>query len=118
MKLKTRAYGRRRRHYRIRNKIRGTAVRPRMAVYRSCKHIYVQFIDDDAQVTLAATSTQAGELKGASNNRESAQKLGTLAAEVAKSKGIETIVFDRGGFSFAGNVKVLAESAREAGLKF
>ncbi|MFT5123820.1 MAG: large subunit ribosomal protein L18 [Verrucomicrobiales bacterium] len=118
MKLNTKSDYRRRRHYRIRNKIRGTALRPRMAVYRSCKHLYVQFIDDDAQATLASASTDAGELKGASNNSETAQKLGSLAAEAAKAKGIETVVFDRGGFAFAGKVKILADAAREAGLKF
>ncbi|HEY5654048.1 MAG TPA: 50S ribosomal protein L18 [Pontiella sp.] len=100
-----------RRHYRVRNKVQGTAVRPRMAFFRSNKRMEVQFIDDDARLTLCGVSCDG-------KNAEAAKVLGTKAAEVAKSKGIETVVFDRGGFRFGNNLKTLADSAREAGLKF
>ena len=96
---------------RVRNKIAGTADRPRMAVYRSNKRIEVQFIDDEARVTLAGVSA-------AGKNAEAAKALGTKAAEAAKDKGIKTVVFDRGGFAYGSNLKALADSAREAGLKF
>ena len=95
---------------RVRKKVAGTADRPRMAVYRSNKRIEVQFIDDDARVTLAGVST-------AGKNTEAAKALGAKAAEAAKAKGIENVVFDRGGFAFGSNLKALADSAREAGLK-
>ena len=117
MKIKTKADARRRRHYRIRNKVRGTDARPRMAVYRSNKHLYVQFIDDDAGRTLASASTRAGSLKGESASVDTARKLGEAAAQAAKDKGIETAVFDRGGFAYAGKVRAIAEAAREAGLQ-
>ncbi|MBN2164260.1 MAG: 50S ribosomal protein L18 [Pontiellaceae bacterium] len=100
-----------RRHFRVRNKVKGTAARPRMAVYRSNKRIEVQFIDDDARLTLAGVSING-------KNAEAAKELGVKAAEAAKGKGIESVVFDRGGFSFGNNLKTLADSAREAGLKF
>lgn len=100
-----------RRHFRVRNKVKGTAERPRMAVFRSNKRLEVQFIDDDARVTLAGVSISG-------RNEAAAKALGVKAAEAAKGKGIETVVFDRGGFSFGKNFKSLADSAREAGLKF
>lgn len=100
-----------RRHMRVRNKIKGTAARPRMAVFRSNKRLEVQFIDDDARITLAGVSSDG-------KNAEAATALGAKAAELAKGKGIETVVFDRGGFSFGPNLKALADSAREAGLNF
>ena len=100
-----------RRHLRVRNKVQGTAERPRMAVFRSNKRLEVQFIDDDARLTLAGVSS-------AGKNAEAAKALGTKAAEAAKGKGIENVVFDRGGFAFGSNLKTLADSAREAGLKF
>ena len=100
-----------RRHFRVRNKVKGTAERPRMAVFRSNKRIEVQFIDDDARVTLAGVSING-------KNAEAAKAVGTKAAEAAKGKGIEAVVFDRGGFAFGSNLKTLADSAREAGLKF
>jgi len=96
---------------RVRNKISGTAERPRMAVFRSNKRLEVQFIDDDARVTLAGVSSSG-------KNADAAKVLGSKAAELAKSKGIETVVFDRGGFAFGSNLKILADSAREAGLNF
>lgn len=100
-----------RRHFRVRNKVRGTAERPRMAVFRSNKRLEVQFIDDDAHVTLVGASING-------KNAEAAKTLGEKAAEAAKGKGIESVVFDRGGFAFGSNLKTLADSAREAGLKF
>ena len=103
---------------RVRRKVTGTAARPRMAVYKSNKHLYVQFIDDESSTTLAATSTLSPELKGGSTNREVAAKLGELAAKAAQSKGSTSVVFDRGGFSYEGRIKALAEAAREAGLEF
>ncbi len=111
MSIKSKKDLRVRRHLRVRNKISGTAVRPRMAVFRSNKRLEVQFIDDDARVTLAGVST-------AGKNAEAAKALGSKAAEAAKGKGIENVVFDRGGFAFGRNLKALADSAREAGLKF
>lgn len=111
MGTKTKKEFRVRRHLRVRNKVSGTAERPRMAVFRSNKRIAVQFIDDDAHVTLAGVTTNG-------KNAEAAKALGTKAAETAKGKGIETVVFDRGGFAFGSNLKALADSAREAGLKF
>ncbi len=100
-----------RRHFRVRNKVKGTAERPRMAVFRSNKRLEVQFIDDDARVTIVGTAIDG-------KNAEAAKILGTKAAEAAKGKGIEAVVFDRGGFAFGSNLKTLADSAREAGLKF
>ena len=111
MGIKTKKDFRIRRHLRVRNKIAGTAERPRMAVFRSNKRIEVQFIDDDARVTLASASADG-------KNAEASKALGAKAAEAAKGKGIETVVFDRGGFAFGSNLKALADSAREAGLKF
>lgn len=118
MKVKSKSDYRKRRHYRVRNKIAGTAARPRMAVFRSSKHLYIQFIDDDTHATLASASTQAGSFKGEKASVETAAKLGEAAAQAAKDNGIENVVFDRGGFAFAGKVKAIAEAAREAGLKF
>ena len=107
-----------RRHLRLRKQVIGSATRPRMSVYVSGKHIYVQFIDDAASRTLVAASTMSGENKGGRSNVETARKLGASAAEAAKAKGIQAVVFDRGGFAYAGRIKVLADSARAAGLKF
>ena len=111
MSIKTKKDFRIRRHLRVRNKIQGTAERPRMAVFRSNKRLQVQFIDDDARLTLVGASSDG-------KNAEAAKALGTKAAELAKAKGIESVVFDRGGFAFGTNLKSLADSAREAGLKF
>lgn len=114
----TKAQQRKRRHYRVRNRIAGTAERPRMTVYRSNNHMSVQFIDDQAAVTVASVSTQQEAFKGKRVTVETAREVGTAAAEAAKSKGIETVVFDRGGFKYTGRVQALADAAREAGLKF
>ena len=109
------------RRFRIRKKVVGTKQRPRMSVRFTNENIYVQFIDDSAGVTLAATSTLSKSVPNRdklSANVTSAKQVGTLAAEAAKSKGINEIVFDRSGAKFHGKVKALADAAREAGLKF
>jgi large subunit ribosomal protein L18 len=109
---------RRRIHKRIRRRLAGTAERPRLAVFRSLKHIYAQVIDDEEGRTLVAASS--GGKGGVSNggNVAGAKAVGKLVAERAKDKGIENVVFDRGGCLYHGRVKALAEAAREAGLKF
>lgn len=118
MKVKTKNESRIRRHMRLRKAVIGSAERPRMSVYVSGLHLYVQFIDDAKGCTLAAVSTQQEGYKGAKPNVETAKKLGAAAATVAAAKGITKVVFDRGGFAFAGRIKVLADAAREGGLKF
>ncbi len=106
-------------HYRIRRKISGTAQCPRLAVYRSDKHIYAQIIDDAAGVTLAAASSLEAPLKGSyGGNCEAAKKVGLLLAEKAKEKGIVDVIFDRGGLIYHGRVAALADGAREGGLNF
>ncbi len=111
MSTKTKKDFRVRRHLRVRKKVAGTAERPRMAVFRSNKRLSVQFIDDEARITLAGATINA-------KNAAAAKELGAKAAEQAQAKGIENVVFDRGGFAFGTNLKALADSAREAGLKF
>nr|MBQ6242448.1 50S ribosomal protein L18 [Lachnospiraceae bacterium] len=108
-------------HQRLRNRFAGTAERPRLAVFRSDKHMYAQIIDDDAQNTLVAASTTekaAKEELEFTNNTEAASYVGTLIAKRALEAGITEVVFDRGGYLYHGKVKALAEAAREAGLKF
>ena len=107
-----------RRHRRVRGKISGTAARPRLDVFRSAKHIYAQVIDDVQGVTLAAASTTEKDFSEYGGNKEAARKVGKLIAERALAKGVETVVFDRGGYVYHGRVKELAEGAREGGLKF
>ena len=109
------------RHMRVRNKISGTAERPRLNVYRSLNNIYAQVIDDVAQNTIVSASTLDAELKGKLNgtgNKEAAKLVGELVAKRAIEKGITEVVFDRGGYIYHGRVKELADAAREAGLKF
>ncbi|MBE7019543.1 MAG: 50S ribosomal protein L18 [Clostridia bacterium] len=107
------------RHYRIRNNIKGTAQKPRLNVFRSLNHIYAQIIDDVAGVTLVSASTLSPEFgKNPGGNIEAAKKVGLLVAEKAKAKGIEVVVFDRGGYLYHGRVAALAEGAREGGLQF
>lgn len=122
MNPKTKKEFRTRRHLRMRNKIRGTADRPRMSVFATKRHMYVQFIDDVTAQTMAAASTQSAALRSSgaapSMTTEKAKALGRYAAETAREKGIESIVFDRGGFRYGGHVRALADAAREAGLKF
>ena len=113
---KSKKVSRRVRHDRVRAVVEGTAARPRLAVYRSNKHISAQIIDDEKQVTLVSASTfESGNKFANGSNIEAAQKVGEM---VAKKAGITTVVFDRGGFLFHGRVKALADAAREAGLKF
>ena len=108
-----------RRHRRVRKKIMGTAERPRLAVFRSSKHVYVQAIDDIAGRTLAAASTvEAEQRKGATANVDAARGVGRLIAQRVKEAGIESVVFDRGGFSYHGRVAAVADGAREGGLVF
>ena len=106
------------RHIRVRGKISGTPERPRLNVFRSNANIYAQLIDDVNGVTLASASTLEKDFEGATGNVEAAKKVGAMLAERAKAKGIEQVVFDRGGYIFHGRVAALAEGAREAGLKF
>ena len=106
------------RHNRVRGKISGTAERPRLSVFRSENNIYAQLIDDVAGVTLAAASTVEKGFEGKGGNIEAAKKVGAAIAQRALKKGIEDVVFDRGGYIYHGRVKALAEVAREGGLKF
>ncbi len=112
---------RKKRHFRIRNKITGTPERPRMNVYRSLKNIYVQIIDDLAGNTLVAASTRDKAIEDSiknGSNKEAAKLVGELIAERALEKDIKKVVFDRGGFKYHGRIKELAEAAREKGLEF
>ena len=106
------------RHVRVRGKISGTPECPRLNVFRSNANIYAQIIDDVNGVTLVSANTLDKEFEGATGNAEAAKKVGAVLAERAKAKGIEQVVFDRGGYIFHGRVAALAEGAREAGLKF
>ncbi|HOO32528.1 MAG TPA: 50S ribosomal protein L18 [Thermotogota bacterium] len=112
---------RKRRHFRVRKKVTGTPEKPRLAVFRSEKHIYAQIIDDVSKQTLCSSSTISKSLKGALSKTwdvEAAAKVGEDLAKKALDAGIEAVVFDRGGFKYHGRVKALADGARKAGLKF
>ncbi|MCI9246030.1 MAG: 50S ribosomal protein L18 [Clostridia bacterium] len=109
---------RERRHIRVRNKISGTAERPRLCVYRSNANLYVQIVDDVAGNTLAQASTLDKEVKTKHANKEAAKEVGALIAKRAQDKKIKEVVFDRGGYIYHGVVKELAEAARENGLEF
>jgi large subunit ribosomal protein L18 len=110
---------RHRRHRRVRKKVQGTAERPRLAIFRSNRHLSAQIIDDLAGHTLAAASSVEADLRtGATGNVDAARTVGRLVAERAKEAGITTVVFDRGGFQYHGRVAAAAEAAREAGLEF
>ena len=117
-----RSPGRKLRQARVRRRVRGTDVRPRLTVFRSLNHIYAQVISDESKRTLAAASTLSPEVKGNLNgkcgNKEAARRVGELVARKAREAGIENVVFDRNGFLYHGRVQTLAEAAREAGLKF
>jgi large subunit ribosomal protein L18 len=120
---KSRQLQRRRRHLRIRQKVRGTAARPRLVVYRSLRNIEGQLVDDDARRTLLSISTLAPELRGfvpegKQRRIEHAFAAGKLLAQRARAKGIEAVVFDRGGYKYHGRVKAFADGAREGGLEF
>jgi len=114
--------GREKRHKIIRKKISGTPERPRMSVYRSINHLYVQIIDDEAGKTLVSLSTGSPDLKGKLEKSAGAVKgavvLGTAVAESCKAKGIKKIVFDRSGYLYHGRIKAVAEAARKGGLEF
>jgi large subunit ribosomal protein L18 len=115
------AVARNKRKRRVRKKIRGTAERPRLSVFRSARHIYVQAIDDDSGLTLASASTLSPELKDkikGLKKRDVAKLVGEQIGARIKEKGIEEVVFDRNGFLYHGRVQALSEGAREAGLKF
>ena len=106
------------RHKRVRAKVFGTPERPRLNVFRSNANIYAQIIDDVNGVTLVSANTLEKSFEGATGNAEAAKKVGLVLAERAKAKGIDTVVFDRGGYLFHGRVAALAEGAREGGLEF
>ncbi len=121
IKKQSRSEVRTKKHLKVRKRISGTPERPRLAVFRSNNHMYVQVIDDVAGNTLVSASTLQGEVKEGlekTNNIDAAAKLGTVIAKRALDKGIKTVVFDRGGYVYHGKVKALAEAAREAGLEF
>ena len=109
---------RQKRHARVRGKISGTPERPRLCVFRSECNIYAQIIDDVAGNTLVSASSVEKDFEGKGGNVEAAKKVGALVAERALKKGVEEVVFDRGGYIYHGRVKALAEAAREGGLKF
>ncbi len=110
--------GRQRRHYRVRRKVRGSAERPRLAVFRSNRYIYAQVIDDDAGRTVAAASSQEPAMRGRRLTRETAAEVGKLVAVRAKEAGVSRAIFDRGGYAYHGRIKALADGAREEGLEF
>jgi large subunit ribosomal protein L18 len=114
----SRADARRRRHYRVRRRIHGTATRPRLAVYRSNRYVYVQIIDDEAGRTLASASSQEAGLRDRKLTVETAAEVGKLIGSRAKDAGIKSVLFDRGGFLYHGRIKALADAAREEGLEF
>ncbi len=116
--MKTRDVARRKRHFRVRKRVHGTAARPRMAVFRSNRYIYVQVIDDVTGRTLAAASSQEKELRERTLTVGTAAEVGKLIAGRAKAAGVSSVVFDRGGFAYHGRLKALADAAREEGLEF
>jgi large subunit ribosomal protein L18 len=115
----TKPVARKRRHFRVRKKVRGTAARPRLAVFRSNKHIYAQVIDDVAGRTLVSASTMESEKgKGSPGSVDAAKAVGERLGERAKSAGVDSVVFDRGGFKYHGRVAAVADGARSAGIEF
>ena len=121
IKKPSRAKARIKRHYRIRNKVNGTQQQPRLAVFRSNKHIYAQLINDTAGVTIAAASTMEADIASKLENTaniQAASAVGEAIAKKAIDKGVTEVVFDRGGYVYHGKVQALADAAREAGLKF
>lgn len=124
MRIKTKEDRRDRIKFRIRKKVRGTAERPRLSVFRSVSHIYVQVIDDMAGTTLASASSVEPDVKGKlaerarTGNRKGAEVVGKTIAERLRDKGITRVVFDRNGFLYHGRVRAVADAAREAGLEF
>ena len=118
MAHESKAIIRKRVHKRIRTKVAGSTTRPRLAVFRSVKHIYAQVIDDSVGHTLAAASSNEKSGIKSGGNVAGAKAVGKLLAERAKEKGVKSVVFDRGGYQYHGRVKALAEAAREGGLQF
>lgn len=117
----SRAVARKRRHVRVRRKVHGTAERPRLNVYRSLEHIYAQVIDDDSGNTLCAASTISSGVRSdlmTLSKVDQAKAIGKAIAEIARAKGVEQVVFDRGGFPYHGRIKALADGSREGGLIF
>ena len=115
---RTKSDNRQRRHWRVRTRVTGTAERPRLAVFRSNKHITAQVIDDRAGHTLVAASSTEPGFEGAGGNVDAAKKVGELVASRAKDAGVTTVVFDRGGNLYHGRIAALADAAREGGLEF
>lgn len=107
-----------RRHMRVRNKVAGTAAKPRLFVFRSLRHIYAQLIDDDAGRTIALVTSNCKSFTKNGSNVEGAKEIGALIAKAAQEKSVTEVVFDRGGYKYHGRVKALADAARAAGLKF
>jgi large subunit ribosomal protein L18 len=118
-KISTRAHERYRRHLRVRKKVRGTAARPRLVVFRSSKHTYAQLVDDDRGVTLLGASDRSDGIQADAKGKSGKSfALGQLVADKAKTKGITKVVFDRAGYRYHGRVKAVAEGARKGGLEF
>jgi large subunit ribosomal protein L18 len=118
-KMNRKALGRKRRHLRVRKKVAGSALRPRLVVTRSTRHLFVQVVDDNAGHTLASASTMEADLRADSGDKTAkARKVGELVAARAKAAGIDEVVFDRGGNRYHGRVAALADGAREGGLTF
>jgi len=121
VRTRGKAEGRKIRHLRVRQRVRGTAARPRFSVFRSLKHIYAQLIDDEAGRTLITVGSRSPEFREklkTGGNATAAKLVGELVAQKAKAQGVQRVVFDRGGYQFHGRVKALAEAARTAGLIF
>ncbi|HQZ14329.1 MAG TPA: 50S ribosomal protein L18 [Acidimicrobiia bacterium] len=116
--LKTSKNARTRRHIRVRRKVSGSPERPRLAVFRSNKHIVAQVIDDVNGLTLASASTNEKGFSGSTSNVEAAKKVGVTVAQRAKEKGVSKVVFDRGGYKYHGRVAAIADAAREEGIEF
>ena len=116
--LKAKVRSRKTRLLRVRKKLKGSAERPRLSVSKTNQHIYAQLIDDQSSITLAGIGTQSKEIAGKRKSKEAAREIGTKIAGIAKSKNIESVIFDRGRNQFHGIIAELANGAREAGLKF
>ena len=116
--MSSRLVARRRRHHRVRKHLTGTATNPRLAVFRSNRYIYAQVIDDVQGVTVASASSQEDTLRSRTLTKQTAAEVGKLVATRAKEAGVNAVVFDRGGYTYHGRIKALADAAREAGLDF
>jgi len=114
----TRTDARRRRHFRVRKSVHGTASKPRLAVFRSNKYIYAQVIDDESGSTIVSASSRESAVKGSTLTVDTAIEVGRLVGARAKDAGISAVAFDRGGFKYHGRIKALADAARDTGLKF